>query len=142
MNKLAPFFTATALVLSGAAYGAGSSTAAPSDPSAGSDASQAQVTKPKGFVVIQRNIFVPVDAEGNMAKEHAVVIDKQGFVTTEEFEAAARAGGDEAESDAAQSEGNAEPSEPNAQKPEPTMNGSTPSLHRAHPPGEGPMIRS
>jgi hypothetical protein len=74
MNKIASIFATTVLLLSGAAFADESATAPD--------------MKPKGFVVIQRNIYVPVDSEGKMASGNAVVIDKQGFVTAEELEAA------------------------------------------------------
>jgi hypothetical protein len=74
MNKLASAFATTVLLFSAAAF--------PDESAATHDA------KPKGFVVIQRNIYVPVDSEGKMASGNAVVIDKQGFVTAEELEAA------------------------------------------------------
>lgn len=125
MNKLAPLFTATVLVLSGVAFAEDKSTATPPDPSARPDA--AQLTKPRGFMLIQRNIYVPVDAEGKMAaSENWVVIDKQGFITTEDIEAAQRAqgSGDGDESGIEQSES------------------KTPSMHKPNPIGEGPTILS
>jgi hypothetical protein len=129
MNKLAPLFTATALVLSGAAFAGDAATATASDPSAQPDASQAQETQPKGFVLIQRNIYVPVDAEGKVASQNWVVIDKQGFVTVEELEAAKRAQGDGGESrpDTGNNEGDAEHPAP---------------LQGRHAPGKGPVIAS
>ncbi len=98
MNKLAPLFAATMIALSGAAVAQDDAASTPSDPSAQPDASQGHQqaapgagdeAQPKGFVLIQRNIYVPVDEQGNVASQKWIVIDKQGFITAEELEKAA-----------------------------------------------------
>lgn len=143
MNKLASLFTAAALAWTGAGFAEDNAASAPSDPSAPPDASAAQVTKPKGFMLIQRNIFVPVDAEGNMSSEHAVVIDKQGFVTTEELEAAQSTQGSDGDGDqSGTGKSDGDQPAPKTETPAASMSGSTPSAHKPQRLGEGPMIRS
>lgn len=138
MKKLAPLFAATALVLSGAVLAeTGDST--PSTPEA---------KKPGGFVLLQRNIYVPVDGEGKLASSQMVVIEKQGFVTTEEFEAEARdankdngAGNDNGatkDDEATGKEGEAKPGEHAAPPSERTSRSKTGGRSL----GEGPMVLS
>ena len=139
MKKLALVFAAAALAMSGGIL-------------AETDDSQTapEVKKPDGFVLLQRNIYVPVDSQGKIASEKWIVIEKQGFVTPDEFEAlakdAAKSGdsGGTGDESAGQQEA---PGEQDATPPaEPTS--ATPSTHglpsvRSHPPvGEGPMIWS
>jgi len=141
MKKLALVFAAGALAMSGGIL-------------AETDDSQPapELKKPDGFVLLQRNIYVPVDSQGKIASEKWIVIEKQGFVTPDEFEALAK--------DAAQSGDNGGTSDEGAGQqdaPTPGIEGATPPAEptaatpsarglpsvRSHPPlGEGPMIRS
>jgi hypothetical protein len=135
MNRLAPLFIATTLMLSGAALAQDDSATAPADPSAPPDASQGQPTQPKGFVVIQRNIYVPVDSEGKVASQKWIVIDKQGFVTAEELEAAQR---EQGTADGSEDEGSgASGGDGNSNNED-----ATTSMQGRPGVGEGPMIRS
>lgn len=140
MNKLAPLFAATMIALSGAALAQDDAASMPSGPSARPDASpgqQGQGAQPKGFVLIQRNIYVPVDEQGNVASQNWVVIDKQGFITAEEMEKAAN----EATSQESEGSGNEEAA-PKADEPSANAPSPMPSLEKRPSVGEGPMVRS
>ncbi|HET7402096.1 MAG TPA: hypothetical protein VFJ62_09955 [Usitatibacter sp.] len=149
MKRFIPLAAATALVLcSGAiaqteedgAQSPGQAQAAPGTPN-GSEA------KPGGFVVLQRNIYVPIDSEGKVASSQWVVIEKQGFVTTDEFETMAR----EAQADQANkggkgdedSAGQGQEGAPAAEEPAAPSPHATPSV-KGHPlpMGQGPIINS
>lgn len=141
MNKAAPYFVTIALALSGGAFAQDDSTSAP-DASGDNGAAQGQPAELKGFVVIQRNIYVPVDSQGNMAsKKSWVVIDKQGFVTAEEVAAAQRAeggkGGEEHSSPSEEDTANTLPPEVDGSAPSAS---STAQKHGTI--GEGPLVRS
>jgi hypothetical protein len=138
MNKLVPSFTAIALSLSAAAFAQAD---APAQPSAEPDASQGQEAQPKGFVLIQRNIYVPVDSEGKVASQNWVVIDKQGFITTEELEAAQREMASEEDAGANGKQGG-DAANPKPEMPAATPSGSNSSLQRHPKIGEGPTVRS
>ena len=118
MNKLAPLFAATMIALSGAAL------AQDDDASTAPEASQGQEAQPKAFVLIQRNIYVPVDAEGKVASQNWIVIDKQGVITAEEM---AKAAEEATSSESGDGDNDAAQAKPSAQKPAV---------------GEGPMVRS
>jgi len=141
MKKLALVLAAGALAMSGGIF-------------AETDDSQTapEVKKPDGFVLLQRNIYVPVDSQGKIASEKWIVIEKQGFVTPDEFEALAKDAAKSADNGGTSDEGAGRqeaptPGEQDATPPaEPTS--ATPSARglpsvRSHPAlGEGPMIRS
>ncbi|HWH40160.1 MAG TPA: hypothetical protein VNU21_10000 [Usitatibacter sp.] len=140
MKKLALVFAAGALAMSGGIL-------------AETDDSQPapEVKKPDGFVLLQRNIYVPVDSQGKIASEKWIVIEKQGFVTPDEFEALAKDAAKSGDSGGTADEGAGQqeaptPGEQATPPAEPTA--ATPSTRglpsvRSHPPlGEGPMIRS
>ena len=142
MKKLALLFAAGALAMSGGILAETEDTQpAP------------EMKKPEGFVLLQRNIYVPVDAQGKIASEKWVVIEKQGFVTPDEFEAVARdaasgeAGGGTKDEDTTGQQDAPTPGQQQAPTPaEPTA--AVPSIRSAptmkgHPPlGGGPMIWS
>src|SRR4051812_12571233 len=96
MKKLAPILAAIALASSGgvlADTGEGvNSVPSSQDPQAATPDSPAKPAE--GFVLIQRNIYVPVDAEGKVASNEWVVIDRQDYVTAEELKAAQAQNGD------------------------------------------------
>ncbi|HET9650720.1 MAG TPA: hypothetical protein VFP36_00945 [Usitatibacter sp.] len=139
MKKLAPLFAAIALVSSGAVMAeTGDDNQSPSP---GESQSAPDAKKPGGFVLLQRNIYVPVDAEGKLASSQMVVIEKQGFVTTEEFEAEARDAKKDTgatKDDEATKEGEAKPEEPAASPPARTSR----SKAGGHSLGEGPTVKS
>ena len=140
MNKLVPSLTAIALTITGAAFAQDD---ASSQPSGEPDAAQGQeAAQPKGFVLIQRNIYVPVDSTGKVASQNWVVIDKQGFVTTEELEAARREMADTEDDSAGKPEGQGDPANPKPEMPAATPSGSTSSMQSQPAIGEGPMVRS
>jgi hypothetical protein len=141
MKKLALIFAAGALAMSGGIF-------AETDDSP----SASEVKKPDGFVVLQRNIYVPITTEGKVASDKWVVIEKQGFVTAEEFEAVARDAAKGEDNGGSSDEGAGEqeaptpggeeaptPAEPTAATPSAR---ALPSVKRHPPLGEGPMIRS
>ncbi len=141
MNKLAPLFAATMIALSGVALAQDDASSTPSGPSARPDASQGQQgqeAQPKGFVLIQRNIYVPVDEQGNVASQKWVVIDKQGFITAEEMEKAANEAASQ-ESEGSGSDEDAPKADEPSTKP---STGAVPLLQKRQSIGEGPMVRS
>lgn len=149
MKNLATLLAATAVALSGAALAntpGAPQAPAPAAPSAdapqlpkvpqSSPDAQAQQApeasgKPaEGFVVLQRNIYVPVDAEGKVASNDWVVVDRQGFVTADELKAAE-----------AEARKNGELPEDHAQAPE-AGSGTTPEEPAASPsPRTEPAVR-
>jgi hypothetical protein len=142
MKKLLPLMVATALGLPAAVL-AGNEDASDS-PSAGNAASAPEVKKPEGgFVLLQRNIYVPIDAEGKVASNQWLVIEKQGFVTADEVEAVARDAANDVQSSGPKDDdeaagGQVKPRRDDA-APSPR---SIPSPTRHLPIGEGPMTRS
>jgi hypothetical protein len=99
--NLVPLFAATALALSGTVLAqstpdaANPPVASAPEPQQGAPFSgdapatpETEAKAPQGFVVIQRNIYVPVDAEGKATSDEVVVVDRQGYVTAEELRAA------------------------------------------------------
>ena len=149
MNKLAPLFAATMVALSGIALAQDDAGSAPSDPAAQPDApqqpgdagQQGQDAQPKGFVLIQRNIYVPIDEQGNVASQKWIVIDKQGFITAEEMEKAANEASAEGDAQGG-TEGKGDADVPKADEPAAQPSSSVPLLQKRPSIGEGPMVRS
>lgn len=136
MKKLAPLFAVTVLALPGIGLANADDTASQASPPAANaqsdndSKSQApgEVTEPKGFLLIQRNIYVPVDADGKATSDHAIVIDRQGFITAEELAAAQRESGD-GDNGGMKGDDNA----PGAGKESPKAQDSAPALPRSEP---------
>ena len=139
MKKLAPLFAATLLALSGGVLANTPDGADRPQSSTGEPPSEAR--QPEGFVRIQRNIYVPVDSEGKVVSNHTIVIDRQDYVTTAEFEAATKEGDakrgseDMKEDDNAPAPQTEEPAASPAPSASPTVRGRVPF-------GRGPMILS
>lgn len=134
MKDLATLFAAAALAVSTAAL------ALPGEPKSQVPSQELSSKSTEGFVVIQRNIYVPVDADGKPTSNEWVVVDKQGFVTAEEMkiaqaeaEAAGKGHGADNESDSERKD-----ETPKSDKPSPRTEPAAKSL----PLGSGTMILS
>ena len=87
MKRLVPLFAATAFAVSGGVLANTADGAQLPEQSAKPGIASA-AKPPHGFVVLQRNIYVPVDADGKVASENWIVVEQQGFVSAEEVNAA------------------------------------------------------
>jgi len=141
MKKLVPLIAVTAFALSGVVL---AGTDDKNESQAPGDAqSSAEVKKPEGFVLLQRNIYVPVDAEGRISSNQWLVIEKQGFVTADEVEAVARDAANDVQSNGPKDDDDASGAQAKPKRDDATPSPrSIPSPTRHLPIGEGPMTRS
>jgi hypothetical protein len=145
MKKLAPLCAAIALAWSGGvlANAGDADSQSPQDSQALSPDSSGKTTQ--GFVLIQRNIYIPVDAEGKAASGEAIVIDRQDFVTAEELKAAQAENGKGGESEDSNGNGldtNREQA-PKLEGPAPSASPhASPTEKEGSPLGRGAIIAS
>jgi hypothetical protein len=142
MKKLVPLIAVTAFALSGAVLAGTDGNNESQTP--GDAQSSAEVKKPEGgFVLLQRNIYVPIDAEGKIASNQWLVIEKQGFVTADEVEAVARDAANDVQSNGPKDDDDASGAQAKPKRDDATPSPrSIPSPTRHLPIGEGPMTRS
>lgn len=137
---LAPLFAATALALPGgvlADTANGAETRSPDEAPA-----QASPNAPRGFVLLQRNIYVPIDANGKAASSNWIVIDKQGFVTAEELQAEQPEDGATGQDGGSNGDGSDSQAAPKTEDSAPPAPRTAPSVNGGSPIGRGPMIAS
>lgn len=143
MKRLAPLFAATAFAASG---GVLANTADETQPPGESPKPgiESATRQPHGFVVLQRNIYVPVDANGKVSSENWIVVEQQGFVSADEVNAA-HAGSGTGAPGAPSNEGNGESGDaeraPKVEKPAQAPH-AVPSQKGGSPLGRGPFIAS
>lgn len=143
MKKLALLFAATAFALSGGALAATADGIQPSEESA-KPAPDSAAKRPHGFVVLQRNIYVPVDADGKVSSENWIVVEQQGFVSAEEVDTThAQKGMDAPAGQPKEGSGEAENAEraPKLEQPG-QLPHAVPSHRSGLPPIRGPFIAS
>lgn len=143
MKRLVPLFAATAFAVSGGVL-ANTADGTQSPEQSAKPGIESAAKPPHGFVVLQRNIYVPVDAEGKVASENWIVVEQQGFVSAEEVNAA-HAGSGMGVPGSQSNEGDGESANveraPKLEKPAETPH-AVPSQKRALPPLRGPFIAS
>ena len=153
MKRLIPLAAATALILcSGAiAQTEGDGAQSPGQDQSAPGTNKGSEAKPEGFVVLQRNIYVPIGSDGKVASSQWVVIEKQGFMTTDEFETMAREaqadpannGGKGDDDSGGQGQGQGQEGAPGAEVPAAPSPHTTPSVNgHPLPMGDGPVINS
>ena len=142
MKRLAPLFSATAFAVSGGVL-ANTADEALSPGESRKPGIESATRQPHGFVVLQRNIDGPVDADGKVSSENWIVVEQQGFVSADEVNAA-HAGSGMGAPGAQSNEGHGESADAErapSEKPAPTPH-AVPSHEGGLPPMRGPFIAS